>query len=60
MGRELVPIQITCRDCEDAFIFTTSEQRFFAERALVPPKRCRVCRAIARAEREDVPAEAQR
>ena len=40
---------LPCRDCGEAFIFTSGEQRFFAEKGLTnEPQRCAGCRAIAR------------
>lgn len=51
-------IQITCKNCNNPFILTAGEQEFFATRTtndgqpLTPPKRCKSCRAQARAQRE--------
>jgi CxxC-x17-CxxC domain-containing protein len=37
---------LTCRDCGQAFIFTTGEQEFFASRGFTnDPSRCPECRA---------------
>lgn len=37
---------ITCRDCDKDFIFTVSEQEFFAEKGFTNlPSRCPECRA---------------
>ena len=35
-----------CRDCNQAFVFTTGEQEFYASRGLMTPSRCPSCRAI--------------
>jgi hypothetical protein len=35
---------LTCVDCGKLFLFTAKEQKFFAQKGLVEPKRCRVCR----------------
>jgi len=36
-----------CRDCNQAFVFTTGEQAFYASRGLMnAPSRCPSCRAI--------------
>jgi CxxC-x17-CxxC domain-containing protein len=35
---------LVCADCGTSFIFTESEQAFFAQRALAKPKRCKACR----------------
>lgn len=40
---------LVCRDCGKEFIFTGSEQEFFAEKGFVnEPKRCKPCRDIRR------------
>ncbi len=40
---------IRCRDCGDEFVFTASEQQFFAEKGLMnEPKRCPTCRRAKR------------
>ena len=43
---------MTCRDCGTSFVFTTSEQEFFAQKGFNnPPSRCPSCRAARKAER---------
>jgi RNase P subunit RPR2 len=42
------PIKLVCKDCREQFIWGASEQVFYEERNLVPPKRCRECRIILR------------
>ncbi len=43
---------LTCRDCGQAFTFTSGEQEFYASRGLNnPPSRCPDCRAARKAER---------
>lgn len=37
-------IKIKCQDCNNEFVFTASEQKFYNEKNLVPPKRCKKCR----------------
>ncbi len=37
-------IKIKCQDCGESFTFTANEQRFYEEKNLIPPKRCRFCR----------------
>ncbi|HHE41982.1 MAG TPA: hypothetical protein ENL12_05000 [Dehalococcoidia bacterium] len=40
---------IRCRDCGDEFVFSASEQQFFAEKGLTnEPKRCPTCRRAKR------------
>jgi CxxC-x17-CxxC domain-containing protein len=43
---------LTCRDCGQAFTFTTGEQDFYASRGFSEPTRCSDCRATRRAERD--------
>lgn len=43
---------LTCRDCGAEFIFTESEQSFFAEKGFTnEPGRCPACRAARKNER---------
>src|SRR5579872_1437883 len=39
---------ITCKECGSLFIFTVSEQRFFASKDFAQPRRCKDCRREAR------------
>lgn len=40
---------LTCRDCGDAFVFSSGEQQFFASKGLTnDPQRCPTCRAAAK------------
>jgi len=42
---------LACRDCGQAFIFTSGEQEFFAQKGFNDPSRCPSCRASRRSER---------
>ena len=43
---------LTCRDCGQAFVFTTGEQEFHASKGFNnEPGRCQECRAARKAER---------
>ncbi len=43
---------LTCRDCGQAFTFTTGEQEFYASRGFTnTPSRCPDCRAARKADR---------
>lgn len=42
---------ITCADCSQEFVFTASEQDFYAQRDFSPPLRCSSCRAARKAAR---------
>ena len=42
---------LTCSDCGTSFVFTASEQEFFASKNFTPPKRCKRCRKIKKQER---------
>jgi CxxC-x17-CxxC domain-containing protein len=35
---------ITCADCGQEFVFTASEQQFYADRGFSDPRRCPTCR----------------
>jgi CxxC-x17-CxxC domain-containing protein len=37
---------LTCADCSSEFVFTASEQEFYAERQFSEPRRCPSCRAV--------------
>jgi CxxC-x17-CxxC domain-containing protein len=43
---------ITCRDCGQAFTFTSGEQEFYASRGFSEPSRCADCRAARKAQRD--------
>ncbi len=43
---------LTCRDCGQAFSFTSGEQDFYASRGFTEPSRCPDCRAARKAQRE--------
>jgi CxxC-x17-CxxC domain-containing protein len=43
---------ITCRDCGQAFTFTSGEQDFYASRGFSEPSRCADCRATRKAQRD--------
>jgi CxxC-x17-CxxC domain-containing protein len=36
---------LACADCSSEFVFTASEQEFYAERGFSEPRRCPSCRA---------------
>jgi CxxC-x17-CxxC domain-containing protein len=43
---------IACADCGQEFVFTASEQAFYAEKGFTdPPKRCKPCRQARKAQR---------
>jgi CxxC-x17-CxxC domain-containing protein len=45
---------LTCRDCGQAFVFTTGEQEFHAQKGFTnEPGRCQDCRAVRKASRGD-------
>ena len=43
---------LTCRDCGQSFVFTASEQDFYAQRGFSNPLRCPSCRAARKAQRD--------
>jgi CxxC-x17-CxxC domain-containing protein len=42
---------IVCADCATEFTFSSEEQAFFAEKGFSTPRRCKSCRAAAKAAR---------
>jgi CxxC-x17-CxxC domain-containing protein len=44
---------VTCADCSQDFVFTASEQEFYASRGFTEPRRCPSCRASRKAARGD-------
>ena len=44
---------LTCADCSQDFVFTASEQDFYATRGFTEPRRCPSCRASRKAARGD-------
>jgi CxxC-x17-CxxC domain-containing protein len=42
---------ITCADCGQDFVFSESEQAFYADRGFSVPRRCGACRAAKKAAR---------
>src|SRR5690242_17308145 len=44
----MVDQPLVCADCGATFVFSDAEQAFFAERRLLPPKRCKECRRARR------------
>ena len=42
---------LTCSDCGQEFVFTASEQDFYAQRGFTEPRRCPSCRASRKAAR---------
>src|SRR6266705_3928829 len=43
---------LTCRDCGQAFRFTSGEQEFYTSRGFSEPSRCADCRAARKAQRD--------
>jgi len=44
---------LTCADCSQDFVFTASDQEFYADRGFTEPRRCSSCRASRKAARGD-------
>lgn len=47
-----VDTTLTCRDCGQAFTFTSGEQDFYASRGFTEPTRCASCRQARKADRD--------
>ena len=43
---------ISCKDCKADFVFTASDQQFFADKGFQPPKRCRACRNLRKTQNQ--------
>src|ERR1700710_1904497 len=43
---------LTCRDCGQAFTYTSGEQDFYASRGFSEPSRCPDCRAARKVQRD--------
>ena len=43
---------LACRDCGQAFTFTSGEQEFYASRGFSEPSRCGPCRQARKADRD--------
>jgi len=44
---------LVCQDCNQQFVFSASEQQFYADRQFSEPRRCPSCRAARKAQRGD-------
>jgi CxxC-x17-CxxC domain-containing protein len=44
---------LVCQDCNQEFVFSSSEQQFYADRQFSEPRRCPSCRAARKAQRGD-------
>ncbi len=51
-GNPIPDKNLTCKDCRSTFVFTESEQAFFAEKGFSEPVRCVDCRRRRKAEKE--------
>ncbi len=43
---------LTCRDCNQEFVFTLGEQEFYQQRGFSEPQRCPNCRQARKAQRD--------
>lgn len=43
---------LSCRDCNQSFVFTASEQAFFADKGFTIPNRCKPCRDMKKRARQ--------
>lgn len=46
-------IKIICKDCGKEFDFVVGEQKFFAEKGLANPVRCKECRTKRKVQAEE-------
>ena len=45
-------LELTCTDCHELFWWTAGEQKFYAEKGLIQPRRCQGCRRARKAQRD--------
>ena len=44
---------LNCQDCKQPFVFTAGEQKFYDSKGFAdPPKRCKTCRDLRKADRQ--------
>lgn len=56
-GKEFSDQEIACQDCGRLFTYTAGEQSFFEDKGFTPPKRCKPCREVNKADKERQRAE---
>jgi len=49
---ELKDRELGCKECNQVFIFTVGEQKFYLAQAYDEPKRCKACRTKKKRERQ--------
>jgi hypothetical protein len=47
---QLQPKVVICRECQEPFVLSPGERKFYLERKMKDPQRCGDCRARRRAE----------
>ncbi len=45
-------ITLTCKDCNNEFVFTEGEQNFYKEKGFQTPVRCQSCRKNRKQQRQ--------
>lgn len=45
-------IDLQCKDCQQSFVFTEGEQKFYETKGFTPPVRCPDCRQRRKQEKE--------
>ena len=53
MNKEYKDITLGCKDCGKEFIWKAGEQRFYAEKELQAPVRCKDCRQVRKQKFEE-------
>lgn len=46
-------IELQCKDCQQSFVFTIGEQKFYETKQFTPPVRCPDCRQKRKAEKQN-------
>lgn len=50
---------IHCKDCKTDFVFTESEQKFYADKGFQTPKRCKPCRDLRKSQSNQTPVQTE-
>lgn len=45
--------EIKCKDCGQNFVFTAGEQEFYVQKGFGEPIRCKLCRDIRKAQKQN-------
>lgn len=52
-------LMLACIDCGNSFEFTAGEQKFYSDKGMTQPKRCKTCRTKKKLAREQQQSQGQ-